>query len=76
MYNCKVFQECGTASMTLLNNDYKNLKEIAVDLGLTYQQVADLSSRKEKKKYQQFKYFPEISITRIPQKKSNQLNNE
>ena len=50
MYNCKVFQECGTASMTLLNNDYKNLKEIAVDLGLTYQQVADLSSRKEKKK--------------------------
>jgi len=66
MYNCKVYQECGTASMTLLNNDYKNLNEIAEDLGLTYQQVADLSSRKEKKKYQKFKYFPQISITRIP----------
>tara|TARA_R100001129_G_scaffold75289_1_gene51449 strand:- start:1954 stop:2184 length:231 start_codon:yes stop_codon:yes gene_type:complete len=76
MYNCKVYQECGTASMTLLNNDYKSLKDIAEALGLTYQQVADLSSRKEKKKYQQFKYFPEISITRIPQKKSIKINNE
>ena len=66
MYNCKVYQECGTASMTLLNHDYKNLNAIAEDLGLTYQQVADLSSRKEKKKYQQFKYFPQISITKIP----------
>ena len=66
MYNCKVYQECGTASMTLLNNDYKNLNAIAEDLGLTYQHVADLSSRKEKKKYQQFKYFPQILITKIP----------
>tara|TARA_R110000823_G_C15787873_1_gene485815 strand:+ start:368 stop:559 length:192 start_codon:yes stop_codon:yes gene_type:complete len=51
--------------MTLHNKDYKCLKEIGEDLGLTYQQVADLSSRKDKKKYQQFKYFPNIEITRI-----------
>ncbi len=76
MYNCKVYQECGTASMTLLNNDYENLTAIAEDLGLTYQQVADLSSRKEKKKYQQFKYFPQISITKIPRKKSTPIKDD
>tara|TARA_R110002153_G_scaffold223850_3_gene376421 strand:- start:579 stop:743 length:165 start_codon:yes stop_codon:yes gene_type:complete len=51
--------------MTLHNKDYKCLKDISVDLGLTYQQVADLSSRKDKKKYQQFKYFPNIEIVKV-----------
>jgi hypothetical protein len=51
--------------MTLHNKDYKCLKDISEDIGLTYQQVADLSSRKEKKKYQQFKYFPEIKIVKV-----------
>lgn len=73
MYNCKIYHSIGdSTSMTLHNQDYKCLKDIAEDLGLTYQQVADLSSRKEKKKYQQFKFFPEIKITRIPNEiKSN-----
>jgi len=57
--------------MTLHNADYKCLKDIAQDLGLTYQQVADLSSRKDKKKYQDFKFFPKIDITRI--KKQSQV---
>lgn len=66
MYNCKIYHNLGdSTSMTLHNKDYKCLKEIGEDLGLTYQQVADLSSRKDKKKYQQFKYFPNIEITRI-----------
>ena len=66
MYNCKIYHTLGEhTSMTLHNQDYKNLKEIAQDLGLTYQQVADLSSRKDKKKYQQFKFFPQIEIIRI-----------
>jgi predicted DNA-binding ribbon-helix-helix protein len=66
MYNCKIYHSIGDiTSMTLHNQDYKCLKDIAEDLGLTYQQVADLSSRKEKKKYQQFKFFPEIKITKI-----------
>jgi len=73
MYNCKIYHSIGdSTSMTLHNQDYKCLKDIAEELGLTYQQVADLSSRKEKKKYQQFKFFPEIKITRIPNEiKSN-----
>ena len=66
MYNCKIYHTIGeNTSMTLHNQDYKCLKDISEDLGLTYQQVADLSSRKDKKKYQQFKYFPNIEIKRI-----------
>jgi len=66
MYNCKIYHNIGeNTSMTLHNRDYKSLNDIANDLGLTYQQVADLSSRREKKKYQQFKFFPKIDITRI-----------
>ena len=58
MFNCKIYHDIGeNTAMTLHNKDYKCLKEISEDLGLTYQQVADLSSRKEKKKYQEFKYF-------------------
>ena len=67
MFNCKIYHDIGeNTAMTLHNKDYKCLKEISEDLGLTYQQVADLSSRKDKKKYQQFKFFPEIKITKIP----------
>jgi len=66
MFNCKIYHDISeNTSMTLHNQDYKCLKDIANDLGLTYQQVADLSSRKGKKKYQDFKYFPKIAITRI-----------
>tara|TARA_R110000823_G_scaffold259095_2_gene380346 strand:+ start:584 stop:799 length:216 start_codon:yes stop_codon:yes gene_type:complete len=65
-FNCKIYHDIGdNTSMTLHNRDYNNLRDIANDLGLTYQQVADLSSRKEKKKYQEFKYFPKIEIIRI-----------
>ena len=79
MFNCKIYHTIGdSTSMTLHNKDYKCLKDISEDLGLTYQQVADLSSRKEKKKYQQFKFFPEIKITKIQNEiKSQQIvNNE
>ena len=65
-FNCKIYHDIGeNTAMTLHNQDYNCLKEIANDLGLTYQQVADLSSRRDKKKYQQFKYFPKIEITKI-----------
>ena len=77
MYNCKIYHELGVStSMTLHNQDYKCLKDIGDDLGLTYQQVADLSSRKEKKKYQQFKYFPKIEITKIQKINLNDIKNE
>lgn len=78
MFNCKIYHDIGenTAAegspcMTLHNQDYKCLKDIANDLGLTYQQVADLSSRKEKRKYQEFKFFPKIEINRIKKESDN-----
>ena len=71
-FNCKIYHNIGdSTSMTLHNRDYNCLKDIANDIGLTYQQVADLSSRKEKKKYQEFKYFPKIEITRIKKLSNN-----
>jgi len=33
---------------------------------LTYQQVADISSRGGTKNYQKFKFYPKITIQRIP----------
>tara|TARA_R100000278_G_scaffold47110_1_gene40843 strand:+ start:361 stop:579 length:219 start_codon:yes stop_codon:yes gene_type:complete len=66
MFNCKIYYDIGeNTGVTLHNQDYKCLKDIAQDIGLTYQQVADLSSRREKKKYQEFKFFPKIEINRI-----------
>ena len=65
MFNCKIYHTIGDEEFILMDKNYKGLKEMSKDLGLTYQQVADLSSRREKKKYQQFKYFPTIDITRI-----------
>ncbi len=66
MFNCKIYHAIGeNTGVTLHNQDYKCLKDIAEDIGLTYQQVADLSSRREKKKYQEFKFFPKIEINRI-----------
>ena len=35
---------------------------------MTYQQVADLNSRKNKKKYQGFKYMPKIQISKFNRK--------
>ena len=71
MFNCKIYHDVGeNTSMTLHNKDYKCLKDISTELGLTYQQVADLSSRKDKKKYQQFKFFPKIEINRIKKESS------
>jgi len=65
MFNCKIYQELGESSLTIFDRDFKSLREIAIELGLSYQQVADLSSRSIRPKYQQFKFFPKIDISRI-----------
>lgn len=70
MFNCKIYQDLGSSSLTLLEREFKTLKDIAIELGLTYQQVADLSSRTIKKDYQKFKYYPKIEIRRIPKNRS------
>lgn len=84
MFNCKIYHNISSGTeqgssventscvaVTLHNQDYKSLRDIANDLGLTYQQVADLSSRKERKKYQDFKFFPKIEINRIKKESDN-----
>jgi len=65
MFNCKIYHELGESSLTIFDRDFKSLREIAIELGLSYQQVADLSSRITRPKYQQFKFFPKIDISRI-----------
>ena len=64
MYNCKIYHDFDN-EIVLLNINVETLKDIAKELDMTYQQVADLNSRKGRKKYQQFKYFPKIEITPI-----------
>jgi hypothetical protein len=51
--------------IVLLDVTVPTLKELAKELNMTYQQVADLNSRKGLRKYQQFKYFPKIDIKQI-----------
>lgn len=47
------------------NEDYKTLKEISNDLGLTHAMVYDLNTRKRDAKYSKFKYYPKIEINKI-----------
>ena len=72
MYNCKICQAYslgGSASegdqQILMNENFDNLKQLSQEIGLTYQQVADLVSRPGLKKYQKFKFYPKIIISKI-----------
>ena len=67
MYNCRIYHD-NDIKIELLNINVPTLKVLAEKLDMTYQQVADLNSRKGRKKYQQFKYFPKIEITPIRRK--------
>jgi len=73
MFQCKISQDFDHGSVTLLDRRFNTLKEISNELGLTYQQVADLSSRKTKKEYQKFKYYPKIEIQRIAKNRQSNI---
>ena len=64
MYNCRIYHD-NDIKIELLNINVPTLKVLAEKLDMTYQQVADLNSRKGLRKYQQFKYFPKIEIQEI-----------
>jgi hypothetical protein len=64
MYNCKIYHDYDV-KIVLLDVTVPTLKQLAKELNMTYQQVADLNSRKGLRKYQQFKYFPKIDIKQI-----------
>ena len=61
MYNCKISQ----SEQILMNKNFDNLKQISEETGLSYNQVADLSSRPIDKSYQKYKYYPKIVIKKI-----------
>tara|TARA_Y100001972_G_C7537119_1_gene270445 strand:- start:174 stop:443 length:270 start_codon:yes stop_codon:yes gene_type:complete len=67
MYNCRIYHDFNE-EIVLLDINVETLKELAEELDMTYQQVADLNSRKGKRKYQQFKYCPKIEINPINRK--------
>ena len=49
----------------LHKNRYPTLSEVANDLCLTYQQVADISAGRSKKFESKFKYQPKIEIKKL-----------
>lgn len=68
MYNCKIYHDFGQGKespIVLLNINVPTLKILAEELNMTYQQVADLSSRGQNKKYLKFKYSPKVEIKKI-----------
>ena len=73
---------CFNCQITQMNNvihdkDYITLRDIANDIGLSYNQVADISAQRIKNnKYSKFKYFPKITIKRINRKDDNEIPNE
>ena len=71
-FTCKIYHD---NNIILHDKEYNNLREISEDLGLTYQQIADLSSRKTIQQYRKFKYFPNIEIVKIIEPKKNKIKN-
>tara|TARA_R100001443_G_scaffold7445_1_gene16766 strand:+ start:910 stop:1185 length:276 start_codon:yes stop_codon:yes gene_type:complete len=61
---CKVYHP--EQNIILLNKEYDSLKALGEELGLSYNQVADLScEKKEVKKYRKFKFYPKIEIQKV-----------
>ena len=61
-FNCKITQN----DIQLHDQDYQTLKDLADDIGLSYNIIADLhGGRRKENKRQQFKYQPKIEISRI-----------
>tara|TARA_R100001440_G_scaffold40955_1_gene60725 strand:- start:6807 stop:7028 length:222 start_codon:yes stop_codon:yes gene_type:complete len=70
MYNCKIYHDFGKekkSPIILLDINVPTLRALAQELDMTYQQVADLSSRGQNKKYLRFKYSPKVEINKIKQ---------
>ncbi len=71
-FNCQITLN----NLSIHDKNYITLKDIADELGLTYNVVADISSgRKKNHSYLNFKYQPKIEITRINKNKKECLKN-
>ena len=63
---CNVCVGHGDNTTTLHSKEYKTLKDIAEDLSLSYQQVADIHvGRYQRYNKSNFKYQPTINIQKI-----------
>tara|TARA_R110002110_G_scaffold54567_2_gene156484 strand:+ start:966 stop:1208 length:243 start_codon:yes stop_codon:yes gene_type:complete len=72
-FNCKITQN----HIVLHDEDYKTLKDISTDIGLSYNIIADISSkRKVNKKYSDFKFLPKIEIKRLDKTKIIESNDK
>ena len=63
LYNCKIYHD--NLDCILMDKDFRSLRDIASELNVPYQFIADVSSRKNKKMYQQFKFYPNIEIIKL-----------
>lgn len=56
-----------TNKVECFNQEFISLEDIAKELGLTKHIIFDITSkRRTAKKYENCRFFPEISITRLP----------
>tara|TARA_R100001244_G_scaffold122955_1_gene92598 strand:+ start:336 stop:563 length:228 start_codon:yes stop_codon:yes gene_type:complete len=60
-YSCIVI----VGDYVLHEEEYKTLRDIAIALDLTYQQVADINSNRKNKFQNGFKYQPDIQIKKL-----------
>jgi len=60
-YSCIVV----VGDYVLHEEEYKTLRDIAIALDLTYQQVADINSNRKHKFQNGFKYQPDIQIKKL-----------
>lgn len=66
-FNCKV----SINGNILHDKQYKTLKEISNELNLSYQQVADYSANRVKRRQtNNFIYYPQVEITKIKEEKT------
>lgn len=62
MFNCKIDID----GKTIHDQNYKNLKEICEDLNLSYNQVAEYSSGRVKRRAtNNFRFHPVVNISRV-----------
>jgi len=63
-FHCKIHHP--ENNFILLDREFDSLTQLAKELGITYNQAADISCKKRKiKDYRKFKYFPKIEINKV-----------
>lgn len=64
-FHCKIYYDNQFGDIVLLDKTFKTLQDIADEINVPYQFVADISSRSFPKKFQRYCFNPKIEIERI-----------